>query len=105
MINTNSSMAVGSTLVGGRPHTPTLSTMNLQRTATSATTGLMPGNGGIAAQLSRVASRVQVGAATTAGEAQLQVIFVAARLLTLYLAFRSAWAGLARHICGVGWAL
>lgn len=65
MINGSSSMAASS-MLGGRPHTPTQSTMNLQRTATSATIGLMPGNGGIATQLSRVGSKMQLGG-TTAG--------------------------------------
>jgi hypothetical protein len=64
MIHASGSLAVSSMLGAGRPHTPTLSTMNLPRTATSTTVGVMPGNGGIAAQLSRVGSRVHLAAAT-----------------------------------------
>lgn len=70
LTNANSSMAMGS-MVGGRPHTPNLSTMNLPCTATSAAIGLTPGNGGIATQLSRVASRMQLG--PSPGEAHRQL--------------------------------
>jgi hypothetical protein len=68
MIHASGSLAVSSMMGAGRPHTPTLSTMNLPRTATSTTVGWMPGNGGIAAQLSRVGSRVHLAAANTTGE-------------------------------------
>lgn len=67
MIHASSSLAASSMLGAGRPHTPTLSSLNLPRTATSTAVGLVPGNGGIAAQLSRVGSRAHLGAANTTG--------------------------------------
>lgn len=56
---------MSSIMGAGRPHTPNLSSINLARTAT---VGLVHGNGGIATQLSRVASKAQLVTAAGAGE-------------------------------------
>jgi hypothetical protein len=60
-------------IVAGRPHTPTMSTLNLPRAGTSAVGAVFaPSSGGIAAQLSRVASKAQLGSGTGLGEPHLQ---------------------------------
>lgn len=68
-----SASLVASGMVAGRPHTPTMSTLNLPRAGTSVVGGAFaPGNGGIAAQLSGVASKVQLGSGTGLGELELR---------------------------------
>lgn len=67
MASANSTIAINS-ILGGRPHTPTQSSANLPRTVTSASTVQLTGSGGgIAAQLSRVGSKMQLTAAGTTG--------------------------------------